>query len=378
MLEDFTGTDQLHVRLTNGPHGDGLTLPNFQVWTEFLDLYVAERIPEISPVARLGVPAAIDAIFGEGQTLGPDRFAGYASYEEALADFEADDPFTVIFENGAATANPGGPGGTVETSFASWPPPEAEATTLYFQPDGTLAADPPTVADGEDGSVVEYAHDPGQGEQRTLSEENQTDDVNFSAQPPYQWRSPQQGEVATWLTPHLEEDLVVVGSARADVFVQSSAPDTDLEVTLTEVTPDGREVYVQSGWMRASHRALDEERSTDLHPVPLHTEEAAEPLPAGEFVSVPVDIFPFAHAFRAGSQLRLYIDTPGGTRTRWAFDTLDAAGQSNLVAISSDFPSALTVGVVDDVEVPADRPACGALRAQPCRRYRAVENVPGG
>ncbi len=27
---DFTGTDRLHVRLTNGPHGDGLTLPSLQ------------------------------------------------------------------------------------------------------------------------------------------------------------------------------------------------------------------------------------------------------------------------------------------------------------------------------------------------------------
>ncbi len=128
--------------------------------------------------------------------------------------------------------------------------------------------------------------------------------------------------------------------------------------------------------MRASHRALDDERSTDLHPVPLHTEEAAEPLPEGEFVSVPVDIFPFAHVFRAGSRLRLYIDTPGGNRTRWAFDTLDAAGQANLVASSSDFPSSLTVGVVADIEVPAELPACGALRAQPCRRYRARRERP--
>ena len=377
MLDDFTGTDQLRVRMTNGPHGDGLTLPNLQAWTEFLDLYVAERIPSIPPAARLGAPAAIDAIFGEGEPLGPDRFAGYDSYQEALADYEAEDPFTVIFENGAATDNPGGPGGTAEVTFATWPPPESEAATWWFQPDGTLDPAAPTVADGEDGSVVEYAQDPAQGDQRTLADEDQTDEVNFSAQPPYVWPSPQQGEVATWLTPPLEEDLVVVGSARADVFVQSSAPDTDLEVTLTEVTPDGREVYVQSGWMRASHRALDEEQSTDLYAVPLHTEAAADPLPDGEFVSVPVDIFPFAHIFRAGSQLRLSIDTPGGNRTRWAFDTVDAAGQSNLIAVSADFPSSLTLGAVDGVEVPRDRPDCGTLRGQPCRRYRAVENVPG-
>ena len=46
MLDRFTGTDRLHAYLTNGPHGDGLTLPNFQRWADFLDLYVAHRIPD--------------------------------------------------------------------------------------------------------------------------------------------------------------------------------------------------------------------------------------------------------------------------------------------------------------------------------------------
>jgi predicted acyl esterase len=149
-------------------------------------------------------------------------------------------------------------------------------------------------------------------------------------------------------------------------------------VTLTEVTPDGDEVYVQSGWLRASHRALDEEASTALRPVALHTEDVAEPLPEGEFVQASVEIFPFAHAFRAGSRLRLSIDSPGGNRARWAFDSVEAAGESNLVATSSDFPSAVTLAVVPGVQVPAERPPCGALRAQPCRTYEPVDNVPGG
>jgi len=378
LLDDFTGTEHLRAAMTNGPHGDGLTLPNIQRWTEFLDFYVARRIPEIPGIVRAFVPAAVNDIFGEGVDLGPDRFAAYDDYDEALADYEAEEPFTVVFENGAATDNPGGPGGTTQATFATWPPPEAEATAWYFEPDGSLGPDEPTVADGEDGSVVEYAQDPEQGSQRTLDDEEQSDEVNFSAQPPYVWPSPLQGEVATWLTPPLEDTMTVVGSARADVYLQSSAPDTDLEVTLTEVTPEGNEVYVQTGWLRASHRALDEEASTAIHPVPLHTEEAAEPLPAGEFVEVSVDIFPFAHIFRAGSRVRLYIDTPGGNRARWAFDTVDATGESNLVATSSGYPSALTLPVVDGIRVPPARPACGTLRAQPCRPYEAVENVPGG
>ncbi len=52
---------------------------------------------------------------------------------------------------------------------------------------------------------------------------------------------------------------VVVGSGSADLWIRSDAADTDLEVTISEIRPDGQEMYVQSGWLRASHRALDED-----------------------------------------------------------------------------------------------------------------------
>ena len=69
MLDRFTGTDQLHAYLTNGPHGDGLTLPNFQRWADFLDLYVAHRIPALPAVARAGVPRRACGIIG--RRIGP-------------------------------------------------------------------------------------------------------------------------------------------------------------------------------------------------------------------------------------------------------------------------------------------------------------------
>ena len=31
-------------------------------------------------------------------------------------------------------------------------------------------------------------------------------------------------------------------------------------------------------------------------------------------------MFPFAHVFRAGSQIRVIIDAPGGNRPRWTFE----------------------------------------------------------
>jgi uncharacterized protein len=376
MLDDFTGTDQLRVTMTNGSHGDALIPPTAQRWAEFLDFYVARRIPELPAAVRALVPPTLNGVFGEGEGFGPDRFADDDSYEEALAAYEAEEPIRVLFENGAATPNPGGPGATFEADFESWPPPDAEPTTWWFQPEGGLATEPPTVADGEDGSSIEYVQDPDQGQERTLDEAGV--EAAFGAQPPFDWPSPVQGEAGSWITEPLDEDVVVAGPARADLWIQSSAPDTDLEVTVTEVAPDGSETYVQSGWLRASHRALDEAASTELRPVALHTEEAAAPLPEGEWTEVSVEVFPFAYAFREGSRIRIYVDTPGGNRARWAFDTVDAAGEANLVAESSDYPSGITLAVVPGIDPPRERPACGALRAEPCRPYDPIDNVPAG
>ena len=117
--------------------------------------------------------------------------------------------------------------------------------------------------------------------------------------------------------------VVVAGSASADLWIRSSATDTDIEATLTEVRPDGQEVFIQSGWLRASHRQLDPARSTELVPFHTHQAEDAEPLPAGQYTPVRIELFPFAHVIRPGSQLRLNIEAPGGNQPFWLSVSLE-------------------------------------------------------
>lgn len=150
--------------------------------------------------------------------------------------------------------------------------------------------------------------------------------------------------------------------------MRTPALDTDLEVTLSEVRPGGREVYVQSGWLRASHRALDRARSTAVSPVHTDLESDARPLPADRYTKVRVELFPFAQAFREGSRLRLTVDAPGGARPLWAFDTI-ADGEQVFVAADAVRRSRLVLSVVPGVRVPARPPACRSLRSQPCRTY---------
>ncbi|MET1002648.1 MAG: CocE/NonD family hydrolase C-terminal non-catalytic domain-containing protein, partial [Acidimicrobiia bacterium] len=150
-----------------------------------------------------------------------------------------------------------------------------------------------------------------------------------------------------------------------DLWVQADTDDVDLEVTLSEVRPDGNEVYVQSGWLRASQRALHED-ATELRPLHTHTEADAQPLASGEWNEARVELFPFAHPFRAGSRIRVTVDAPGGSRPRWTFATLEDSSNVE-VGWGGDHASRVVLPVVSGVDVPAGLPPCPSLRGQPCR-----------
>jgi predicted acyl esterase len=62
---------------------------------------------------------------------------------------------------------------------------------------------------------------------------------------------------------------------------------------------------VALGWLRASHRDLDPQRSTPEQPVHTHAREQL--LEPGERVPVEVEIWPSSTLFRAGERLRLVV-----------------------------------------------------------------------
>src|SRR6185369_11478662 len=136
----------------------------------------------------------------------------------------------------------------------------------------------------------------------------------------------EDGKALAYATDPLDEDLVMIGTGSVDLYLRSTAKDTDIQVTLSEIRPDGKEYYIQNGWLRASRRVLDEELSTELRPVPTHREEDASELSSSEYALVRVEIFPFAHVFRAGSRVRIAIGAPGASRPIWKFEALAAEG----------------------------------------------------
>ena len=366
MLDQFSSAPDKHFMFTNGTHVESL-FAQLQRWTEFLDFYVGHRIPHVPDGFRAIAPIIYEQGIGiSGMSLPPDRFDGYTNYANALQAYQSEKDVRILFENGYGDpSKPGAPIAAFEHSFSQWPPKETVPATWYLQPDQKLTKVAPTVPDGDGRASSSYVYDPTA---KPLTDYSGSSSEIWGANPTYDWRPLPLGKALAFDSGPLAKDLTMVGTGSVNLWLRSTAPDTDLEVTLTELRPDGQERYVQSGWLRASHRKLNAARTTVTRP--WHTDLAADakPLPAGKFVPVRVELFPFAAVIRKGSSLRITVEAPGGNRPFWTFGSLPANGVvTNEIAHSLGHDSNVVLPVIPNLGAPTPLPPCPSLRGQPCR-----------
>jgi len=276
MLGNFTGTDKLHFTYINGGHVDAMDPPIFTRWLEFLSFYVRREVPHFPDSARLILAGLAQSLFGVSHfAIEPDRFASAPSFDAALASFESDPKVRILFDSGAQQPI-GGPQQAFERSFNQWPVEGLQPSIWYFQDGGRLDPATPT-GDGADS----YIYDPSRSQ--VTSCHNCGNDV-WAAKPPWDWQQAPVANLVAYVSDPLTDTLEMVGSGSVDLWVKSTATDTDLQITLSEVRPDGKETYVQSGWLRASHRKLNDGESTVLRPIQTHLAADIADLPAGQFV----------------------------------------------------------------------------------------------
>jgi predicted acyl esterase len=366
LLDEFRPGVLMRAYGQNGTHVDALSPRVLHAMWEFLDLYVARRTPRMPATLRALAPQLWEIITGvPGLQMPPDRFTG-RSYAEARRAYEREPRIRILWENGGTAGPvPGAPVATAETRHRSWPVPGTRATPWYLHAGGRLSSRPPRSARGAD----RYRSDPSV-RPRTSRTGGGADVWRHDAA--YQWTPVVDGASLAYVSEPLPRAVTMIGTGSVDLWLRSEAADTDLQVTLSEVRPDGQERYVQSGWLRASHRTLDRKRSSALEPVHTHLEADASPLPRGRFVRVRVLLFPFAHQFRAGTRIRLTVSAPGGDRPEWTFGTLEGT-PVNTVGRHAGRASRVVLPVVRaPVRGLPDAPApCPSLRAQPCRAYVA-------
>jgi predicted acyl esterase len=355
--------DDAWVTLMNGTHVDPLGPGTITRWAEFLGLFVANEVPVIpQSILDLGGALYQQIASAPAVPVAQTRFADRdISYDDALAEFREDPRVRIIMDNGGGAAGAGALEPVWDMTADSWPPANVEAVSYYLGGNGKLE----TTVPNQFGAT--YTSDAAARPESSLPEGDP-----WHAQPPFEWEPVADNNGLGFISAPLEQDLVIAGPASVDLLLQSSAPETDIQVTLSEVRPDDDENYVQFGLLRASYRALDD-RSTDLQAIhSFSPEDRADLGDEPEVVRVP--LYPVAYAFRAGSRIRLTIQAPGGERPRWLFDTHEDGTAENTIFQVDEGVSKLVLPVLPGQTAEAPLPACGALRGTMCRAYKPASN----
>jgi predicted acyl esterase len=169
----------------------------------------------------------------------------------------------------------------------------------------------------------------------------------------------------------------VLGAGAVQAWVRSTRANVDLQATISEVRPDGKETFVQGGWLRANSRKLDARASTLLEPVLSLRLRDRVRMPRDRFARLTIPLYYQGHAYRAGSRVRVTISAPNGDQPIWSFGEVQPpSGPVPVVSVafSRTRPSRLILPVVPGVKVPPELPPCPGLRGQPCRTYQAYVN----
>ena len=367
-LGALKGNPRVWLTMQNGVHADSLGPSTITRWAEFIKLYVADEIPVV-PDSVLSLSGVLYQFLADAPAspVEQSRFAGMTDVAAARRIFEKDPRVRLLMDNGGGPAGPGSIGSAWELGFDAWPIRQAKPTPYFLGTGGKLT---PGSAGGA--GTAQYVPDPKARPRQTLPGSGAED--AWKAQPPYQWKPLANGKGVGFTSDALSKDLVIAGPSSLDLFLKSTAKDSDLQVTLSEVRPDGNETYVQNGWLRASHRKLDPKRSIANDPFPTHLAGDAAPLAAG-FNLVRVPVYPVAHAFRAGSRIRVTVEAPGGDRPSWDFATLEKGSTKNTIALGGKQPSKLVLPVVAGATAKGTPlPGATALRGEPNRTFEPASN----
>lgn len=258
---------------------------------------------------------------GEGARLGHVRFdantSEYFRREIQLPFFEQHLkgvkpartlPAVTAFETGT----------NVWRSYAAWPPAQAQARTLYFGPNGTLAWQQPADAGSDAGAGYgagfdEYVADPRKpvpfvGYPATgVPREYMVSDQRFAATRP---------DVLVYQSEVLEQDVTVAGSVVPRLFVSTTGTDADWVVKLIDVYPSaypsppaerkGKDVGPPSLDLGGYQQLV---RGNPLRGKFRNGFEKPEPFTPGKREAIRFDLGDVNHTFRRGHRIMVQVQS---------------------------------------------------------------------
>ena len=141
-----------------------------------------------------------------------------------------------------------------------------------------------------------------------------------------------------YTTPAFKQDTEVTGPITLEIYVSSSAVDTDFTGKVVDVGPQGFARNLTEGILRARYRS---------------SREKAELMNPGEVYKLTLNLWSTSNVFLAGHQLRLEVSSSNFPRFDRNLNTGEDQGHSarmvkatNAVYHDREHPSALIVPVV--------------------------------
>ncbi|GGD00589.1 CocE/NonD family hydrolase [Undibacterium terreum] len=190
-----------------------------------------------------------------------------------------------------------------------WPLPETQWVKYHLSGWERLTTDAPRPAD----QVGAAAREPDVFTQMPLKKTSRVECLRYMTEP-------------------LAHDVLVAGPISLTLYAEIDQPDTNWFVVLKDVGPDVSVVTARvgeravsedlpereltRGWLKASYRATDPERSKPWEPFYKLTRSSIEPVTPGEIVKYEIQVIATANQFKAGHRICLEIcsmDAPTGT-----------------------------------------------------------------
>lgn len=170
-------------------------------------------------------------------------------------------------------------------------------------------------------------------------------------------------------------DTAIAGPITANLFISSTAPDTELMVQVIDLAPDGSKTYLQRGVLRASHRENDFDSSDKFGTDPVnggqflyrphrpHT--SLQPIIPGDVYEYLVEVFPVGHIFRKDHKLLVKVHSPSRADSYYAYVPKTPAA-INTLHHSLDHKSRITLPVVGLPQLIGSELGCGAQAEVRC------------
>jgi putative CocE/NonD family hydrolase len=229
-------------------------------------------------------------------------------------------------------------------NFDDWPPPGAQAQRMYLHSGGKANSS------GGDGSLNSttpkaepadhYVYDPANPVQ-TRGGGLCCDNGQLAAGPKEQSDIEKRNDVLVFTSEPLAADLDATGPVSVELFVQSSAVDTDFTAKLVDLGPNGFAQNITDGILRMRYR---------------NSMEKAENISAGQVYKITIDLWATSNVFLAGHRIRVDISSSNYPRFDRNLNTgeTDVAhatkknAATNTLLHDAAHPSALSISVLPE------------------------------